>query len=76
MISRQTSGVTSFQGCIVQMPALATTTSILPSSEAPSVAARCSASWSRTSAVKVTTRPPAASTYLAVSASSSAVPIG
>ena len=73
IVSRQISSVTLSHAFIRPTPALATTMSSRPNASTPRRAASARAGRSRTSALAVTIRPPAASTSRAVSASSASV---
>ena len=75
-VSCQTCGVTSSQLWMVQMPALALTTSSRPSWATPSSTAAFKAPASRTSATEATIRRSSASTALTVSARSASVASG
>ena len=74
--SFQMAGVTASQGWMVQMPALATTTSRCPNCATPSVTTLDRPSRSRTSSLVATMEAPVSSTNLTVSARSSSVASG
>ncbi len=74
-VSCQTAGLTSSQGCTVQIPALADTMSSRPSWATPSSTAAARAAASRTSACVAMIRRSRASTAFTVSARSASVAI-